>query len=97
MMWIECKVCHWRTIFNSKNIERIDLEETNVIIGLSSGVYTIYCNNEDHALAVFQGFTLALNGLDFVSEDEYIKPLMQSKNESMYQYMKFKEALNERK
>jgi len=96
-MWIETKIGCWRTIFNSKNIERIEVEESNVIIGMNSGIYTIYCNNEEHALAVFQGFSFALNGLDFVSEEEYVKPLMQSKNESMYQYMKFKEALNERK
>jgi hypothetical protein len=97
-MWIEMKVGFWRSIFNSKNIVRIELEENvKVVIGLNSGDSTVYCKDEDHALAVFEGFILALNGLDFVSEEEYIKPLLQSKNESMYQYMKFKETLNERK
>ena len=99
----------WIEIFNKcgmsqpllVNFDNISMAKaTNKIFILWSPednvIYDYEFANQSDADAFYQGLILALNGLDFVSELGYIKPLLQSRNESLYQYIKLKEVLGER-
>ena len=99
-MWIEIKVGLRRHIVNTNMIETINRYVTsdNVEIFFSSkSQLNIAASCDSEKEAIFDGMNLALNGLDFVWGDNYIKPLKQSADESLYKYIKLKEILGDRK
>lgn len=104
-MWIEVNHANKRLLFNSDLISVIDPQYDNLRIAvMSTGCAISFTfDTEDELKAFYEGFNLALNGLDFYFEatetapSGYIKPLLQSKNETLYRYMMLKEVLGERK
>ena len=104
-MWIEISHAGKRLLFNTNTITLIDPQLDSLIlqvIGSGAAVQFEFESVED-LNAYYDGFVLALNGLDFVCEATdtlpygFIKPLLQSKNEALYKHIMLKEVLGERK
>ena len=98
-MWIEAKHMGKVVFINSALITLIDSDDELFrisIMGNNAAIQFTFDTLEEMK-GYLEGFILALNGLDFISDDNYIKPLMQSKNEVLYRYMMLKEVLGERK
>ena len=105
-MWIQIKHGEHRETINAKNIVKICLVDATLFINYSDEAYSAFHFSWDtEALAWYEGLQLALQGMDFIVDNDdanhpsqdYIKPLMASKNESLYRYMMYKEALSDNK
>lgn len=106
-MWIETLKMGKRTLINSLTITSIEVEygdsdDYTLTVRQLTGGIRYHFDWVSEAEAFYDGFCLALNGLDFVMGEEneepcYIKPLLQSKNENLYKYMMLKEVIGERK
>jgi hypothetical protein len=100
-MWLEVKQDDNYFFINTENIttivrnKRTDAPKVGIYGATSSVVLEFESMKE--ANAFMAGFNLALNGLDFISGDDSVKPLFSAKNETLYRYMMFKEAMGERK
>lgn len=104
-MWIEISHAGKRMLFNSDLITLIDPRWDTLrleIMGNGASVQFTFDSPVD-LQAYYEGFLLALNGLDVIFEatdtlpSGYIKPLYQSKNETLYRHIMLKEILGERK
>ena len=104
-MWIEVSHAGKRLLFNTNTITLIftQLESLRLqVMGSYAAVQFEFESAED-LNAYYEGFVLALNGLDFIYEatdtlpSGFIKPLLQSKNEALYKHIMLKEVLGERK
>lgn len=93
-MWIEILQEKKKFLLNSDLISGVfadnDAYKVNLPFISGGGVF-FYFDDRNKRDAFIEGFKLALNGLDFVTEDCYIKPLFKSKNEALYRYMMLKE------
>jgi len=104
-MWIEVSFMNKNHILNSNLIEAINKypEKSYLEISMVKGSLILNFDNLEEKNAYYEGFNLALNGLDFYIEGTdttppgYIRPLMQSKNEVLYRHIMLKEVLGERK
>lgn len=104
-MWIEVSHAGKKVLLNTALITLIDprLDSLQIdVMGTGAAIRFEFESPEDlHAF--YDGFNLALNGLDFILEatdtlpSGYIKPLLQSKNEALYRHIMLKEVLGERK
>lgn len=98
MMWIEVKVKEQKTLINSDKILCAACSDDGLwLLCESSEKIHFNAQNMDESMVLYEGFILALNGLDFVCGESHIKPLMQSKNEALHRHILLKEALNDRK
>lgn len=104
-MWIEVSHAGKRLLFNSDSITLIDpqLDMLRIqVMGSGAAVQFEFESPED-LNAYYEGFVLALNGLDFICAatdtmpSGFIKPLLQSKNEALHRHLMLKEAMNDRK
>ena len=104
-MWIEVSHAGKRLLFNTNTITLIDPQLDSLrlqVMGSGAAVQFEFESVED-LNAYYEGFVLALNGLDFVCEatdtlpSGFIKPLLQSKNEALHRHLMLKEAMNERR
>jgi hypothetical protein len=104
-MWIEVFHAGKKMLFNSDLITLIDprWDTLNIqVMGTGAAVQFTFESAED-LQAYYDGFLLALNGLDFICgatdtlPSGYIKPLYQGKNEVLYRHIMLKEVLGERK
>ena len=96
-MWIKIKWNEIELMVNSKEICFVRRLFDRVELCFDSLVTPIWTNGEIENNACFNGFQLALNGLDFVCEGNYIKPLLVAKNEILYRHIMLKEVLSENK
>lgn len=98
-MWIEVKYGKERSLINSNAVVRITVNDDNVtfdIAGMSN--FTIVEKSQELLNVIYEGFILALNGLDCVIEGYgYIKPMKAAKNDSFMRYMMLQEHLGDRK
>lgn len=98
-MWIEIKQNGIKKTINFKKVTSIycDHEMSKVGIWSPTDVSRFYFDDKSDMEAFYEGIILALNGLDYFSEDNYIKPLLQTKNEALHRHLMLKEALSDRK
>ena len=104
-MWLEIKSEGQVRLINSHAVSYIcKSNRSNDLIIFMTDKREVHlkCVDANDCAALVQGFILALNGLDFKSEDEslqevYIKPLKDDANEALYKYMKLKELLGDRR
>ena len=90
-MWIEIWHNDENTLFNGNAIHRLDLTDTTVWIDSSDYEF----DNLQEARAFYEGFKIALNGLDCTSENWFIKPLKSHKQEAMIRRLMLSEALGD--
>jgi hypothetical protein len=98
-MWIEIKAGENKTLVNLDKIGGVVISNQALFFkqsGIEEDYICIKLTSVEEALAFYEGVVLALNGLDFVSEDNYIKPLLSCKNETLYRYMMMKEFMGDR-
>ena len=104
-MWIEVSHAGKRLLFNTEMITLIDPQLDRLrmqVMGTGAAVEFTFESVED-LIAYYEGFNLALNGLDFhfdatdTQTSGFIRPLLQSKNEALYRHIMLKEAMNERR
>ena len=104
-MWIEVSHAGKRLLFNAQSITLIDpqLDMLRIQVMGHGAVVQFEFESPEDLNAYYEGFVLALNGLDFICEatdtmpSGFIKPLLQSKNEALYKHIMLKEVLGERK
>jgi hypothetical protein len=98
-MWIDFFVCGVRHLVNTEAICQIKISYCAIDIVLPAGdIKLAFDEREIHVRdAFYQGLILALNGLDFVLDDSYIKPLLRSKNEALHRHLMLKEVLADQK
>ena len=104
-MWIEISFNNKNHLLNSNLIESINKypEKSYLEISFTKGQLILNFDNLEVTNAYYEGFVLALNGLDFVCEatdtlpSGFIKPLLQSKNEALHRHLMLKEVLSDRK
>ena len=90
-MWIEIWHNDENTLFNGNAINRLGLTDTTVWIDFSDYEF----DNLQEARAFYEGFKIALNGLDCTSENWFIKPLKSHKQEAMIRRLMLSEALGD--
>lgn len=104
-MWLEIKLEGEVRLINSDSVSYIcKSNKSNDLIVFLTDKREVHlkCTDANECAALIQGFILALNGMDFKSEDasmqdSYIKPLKDDANEALYRYMKLKEFLGDRR
>ena len=102
MMWLKVKIDLRYELINTKRISKVCVVENIVYINFQFQEHSKFVfDTDEQALDWFNGFELAMQGLDFIMDFEddfspdYIKPLFASKNEALYRYMMQKEYLGE--
>lgn len=107
-MWIEIYQSGKKLIFNTELITKIEMYnkcDTNFleISFTDSTCKPLYFDTVDEIEAFYEGFILALNGLDFyfngneMLSDGYIRPILRAKNQALHMHLMLKEALADRK
>ena len=97
-MWIEIKTLNDSFLINSNNISIVSYDDKEFYINATNNEILIIPTTEvEDSKVIYEGFILALNGLDFIFDNISIKPLLQSKNEALYRHILLKEALSDRK
>ena len=95
-MWIQIKQGNRFETINTDKISKICIIELSIFVNYYHKEFSkfSFCNKSE-AEAWYKGFQIAIQGQDFVSnEDDYIKPLLSSKNEAMHRYLLYNETLN---
>jgi len=96
-MWLEYNIAGKFGLINSDVIFTIQLYQDDnnyVIVECGHEFFAFDLKSRSDAISVIQGFQLALNGHDFIfNDDEYIRPIVRDKQERLYQYMMYKELL----
>lgn len=96
-MWIEIKVKEQKTLINSRRILTVCFSENGLwFLNTSNEKIHISTNSLQQAAALYEGFVLALNGLDFFCGDDYIKPIFAAKSETLHRHLMLKEVLADR-
>lgn len=97
-MWIEIKTNEKKMLINMKKIRCVESRENGLIFhGTTNYEICLNTYSIEESRIFYDGLTTALNGLDFIWESNYIKPLFHAKNESLYRYLMLKECLGENK
>ena len=99
-MWIEITIEEKKRLINMQKIVSIKILGDAVHLYLTDDSLDFYFDDESLSQAVYEGFKLALNGIDFITHDFdkqpiIIKPLLSDKTEEMYKYLRYKELLAE--
>ncbi len=98
-MWIEFNINGSKGLLNSATVSLIHPAASFITVELGAGGnFQITAASREDSLAILHGFNVALNGHDFAyGEDGYIRPILQAKQERLYEFMKRQEFISDRR